>query len=220
MREDNPYEILGINYDEDDNGIRKEYRKLALLYHPDKVPNKVGQGNGTKETQIKMAKINSAYAILGDQERKRQYDYIHKIASAPSGRSRMQSEKPFPSYFPSQSNTAKYFSPRHLRQHNQPLPPLYQSQTDKESNEPITIQKNRNRTTTIIKRTSRFVDGKKLTFREIATIYPDGRTQFKQERPNQKKTMGDNKSKKWASDVLFCVEGAFDTVQECITLRL
>ena len=33
------YEILGIAKDSDERAIKKAYRKLALLKHPDKNPN-------------------------------------------------------------------------------------------------------------------------------------------------------------------------------------
>lgn len=213
MQEDDPYEILGIKYDENENGIRKAYRKLALLYHPDKV----GRGKCNTEMQTKMAKINTAYSILGDQERKREYDYIHSTANR---RYKSQREEPFPSYFPKQSKTAKYFSSRHL---NQPLPPIHQpSQTEERPNElfkrPIQFRKNRDGTTRIIKKTTRYENGKKLTFREIATVYPDGRTEFKRERLKQNENTRTRKkeSKNYISEVLFCFEGAFDTVQEFI----
>lgn len=33
------YKILGIEKDADDNQVKKAYRKLAIIHHPDKVSN-------------------------------------------------------------------------------------------------------------------------------------------------------------------------------------
>jgi DnaJ-class molecular chaperone len=58
------YEILGVEKTAAPDEIKKAYRKLSLLYHPDKNPNSVD----------KFKEINESYQILGDATKKKQYD--------------------------------------------------------------------------------------------------------------------------------------------------
>lgn len=60
------YEILGLEKDATDKEIQKAYRKLAHKYHPD--------SNKTKEAEDKFKKINEAYNVLKDPEKKKAYD--------------------------------------------------------------------------------------------------------------------------------------------------
>lgn len=52
-----PYEILGVSKNASEDEIKKAYRKLALLYHPDKNP-------GDKEAEEKFKEIQNAYDSL------------------------------------------------------------------------------------------------------------------------------------------------------------
>ena len=60
------YKILGISENSNLQEIKKTYRKLAKKYHPDVC----------KETDCedKFKEINTAYEILGDEQKKQQYD--------------------------------------------------------------------------------------------------------------------------------------------------
>ena len=58
------YEILGVTRSASEEEIKKAYRKLAHKYHPDK-----GGGDDTK-----FKEINEAYQILGNKEKRAQYD--------------------------------------------------------------------------------------------------------------------------------------------------
>ena len=66
--ENDYYKILGIKKDASDGEIKKAYRKLALKWHPDKNPN------NREEAEEKFKKINEAYSVLSDKNKRRQYD--------------------------------------------------------------------------------------------------------------------------------------------------
>ncbi|MDD5724311.1 MAG: DnaJ C-terminal domain-containing protein [Syntrophales bacterium] len=61
------YKVLGVDKKTPDDEIKKAYRKLALKYHPDKNP-------GDKSAEEQFKKISEAYAVLGDSEKRKQYD--------------------------------------------------------------------------------------------------------------------------------------------------
>lgn len=60
------YSILGINKSATIDEIKKAYRSLALKYHPDKNPD--------SEANTMFKEITSAYEILGDSEKRKEYD--------------------------------------------------------------------------------------------------------------------------------------------------
>jgi len=66
MSKKNYYQILEITKDASQDEIKKAYRKLALLYHPDKNPS--------PEASDKFKEIAEAYSILSDENKKRMYD--------------------------------------------------------------------------------------------------------------------------------------------------
>ncbi len=61
------YETLGINRSADDDEIKKAYRKLARKYHPDLNP-------GDKSAEDRFKKVQEAYDILSDDNKKKVYD--------------------------------------------------------------------------------------------------------------------------------------------------
>ena len=63
------YAILGIKKDATEAEVKKAYRKLALKWHPDKNPN------NREEAEKKFKKINEAYSVLSDKDKRRQYDH-------------------------------------------------------------------------------------------------------------------------------------------------
>lgn len=60
------YEILGLDKNANESEIKKAYRSLSLKYHPDRNPS--------EEAKTKIIEINGAYEILGDKDKKKQYD--------------------------------------------------------------------------------------------------------------------------------------------------
>ena len=67
------YEILNVPVDASNFLIKKQYRKLAVKWHPDKNPNNI------KEAEEKFKQISMAYQILSDPIKKKQYDYSGNV---------------------------------------------------------------------------------------------------------------------------------------------
>ena len=67
MAED-PYKVLGVPRDAPDEEIRRTYRKLAKQLHPDLNPS----DRAASEERFK--KVSSAYDIVGDPVKRKQYD--------------------------------------------------------------------------------------------------------------------------------------------------
>ncbi len=69
----NYYDTLGVGKGASTDDIRKAYRDLALKYHPDI--------NKNKEAEARMREINEAYAVLSDNDKRRQYDSFGRRGS-------------------------------------------------------------------------------------------------------------------------------------------
>jgi DnaJ-class molecular chaperone len=63
---ENFYTILEIPETANADEIKKSYRRLSMMYHPDK--------NNSSNATEKFQKISEAYETLGDAEKKQQYD--------------------------------------------------------------------------------------------------------------------------------------------------
>ncbi len=63
------YKILGVAKSASQADIKKAYRALAKKYHPDKT-----KGDKAAEEQFK--DISEAYEVLGDEEKRKQYDQL------------------------------------------------------------------------------------------------------------------------------------------------
>jgi len=64
---DDLYQTLGVGRDATIDEIKKAHRKLALKYHPDKNPD-------NKAAQDKFKRVQEAYDVLSDQEKRAAYD--------------------------------------------------------------------------------------------------------------------------------------------------
>ncbi|WP_349368315.1 DnaJ C-terminal domain-containing protein [Salinarimonas sp.] len=61
-----PYDVLGVSRQASEADIKKAFRKLAKEYHPDQ--------NKDPKAGAKFAEVNSAYEILGDAGKRKQFD--------------------------------------------------------------------------------------------------------------------------------------------------
>src|SRR5581483_1788376 len=64
---DNYYAILGVPIDADSDTLKRAYRQLARRYHPDLAG---------AEGAVQMKRINRAYDVLSDPEKRLNYDTI------------------------------------------------------------------------------------------------------------------------------------------------
>ncbi len=67
------YQTLGVDRSASDADIKKAYRRLAMKYHPDRNPGK------EKEATERFKDINEAYGVLGDPEKRKQYDQFGTV---------------------------------------------------------------------------------------------------------------------------------------------
>jgi len=72
------YAILGASEAATEEELKKAYRRLALQYHPDKNP-------GDRKAEEHFKEISEAYAVLMDQQKRRQYDASRQAQSATGG---------------------------------------------------------------------------------------------------------------------------------------
>lgn len=77
------YQTLGVTKSASQDDVRKAFRKLARQYHPDVAKDK-------KAAESKFKEINEAYEVLGDAEKRKQYDELgpdwqNRMRRAPGG---------------------------------------------------------------------------------------------------------------------------------------
>ena len=66
------YKVLGVDKDADAATVKKAYRKLAREHHPDSRP-------GDKVAEERFKEIAEAYDVLGDAEKRKEYDQIRSM---------------------------------------------------------------------------------------------------------------------------------------------
>lgn len=62
------YEILGVSEKATREEIKRAFHKLSLKHHPDRNPNNA-------EAQKLTQQINEAYEVLGDEDKRKEYDF-------------------------------------------------------------------------------------------------------------------------------------------------
>ncbi len=72
MNKEDYYKVLGVDRSASDAEIKSAYRKLAKQYHPD-----INKEEGAEE---KFKEIQEAYSVLGDEEKRKQYDQFGHAA--------------------------------------------------------------------------------------------------------------------------------------------
>eukprot|EP01138_Halocafeteria_seosinensis_P010983 gb/GECG01011218.1/.p1 GENE.gb/GECG01011218.1/~~gb/GECG01011218.1/.p1 ORF type:complete len:1047 (+),score=166.18 gb/GECG01011218.1/:1-3141(+) len=75
----NHYKVLGVATSATASEIKKAYRKLALLYHPDKVRN--NNEAEQKRCEELFKQVSAAYEVLSDEEQRRAYDHERRFSS-------------------------------------------------------------------------------------------------------------------------------------------
>ncbi|WP_458401988.1 molecular chaperone DnaJ [Candidatus Avelusimicrobium sp.] len=78
MKEDY-YEVLGVSRTASESEIKSAYRRAAMKCHPDRCP-------GDKDAEERFKKVNEAFTILSDPQKKQMYDqYGHDGVNSGAG---------------------------------------------------------------------------------------------------------------------------------------
>jgi curved DNA-binding protein len=72
-----PYAVLGVARDADDDTIKNAYRKLARELHPDVNPD-------DKVAEERFKRVSEAYSVLSDSEKRSAYDEFGEVALDPN----------------------------------------------------------------------------------------------------------------------------------------
>jgi molecular chaperone DnaJ len=72
------YAVLGVPEGAPEKELSKAYKKLAKQYHPDANP-------GNKEAEERFKEISAAYDVLGDKQKRTEYDEVRRMVASGAG---------------------------------------------------------------------------------------------------------------------------------------
>jgi molecular chaperone DnaJ len=72
------YAVLGVPMSAPDKDVARAYKKLAKQYHPDANP-------GNKDAEERFKEISAAYDILGDANKRKEYDEVRRMVASGIG---------------------------------------------------------------------------------------------------------------------------------------
>lgn len=110
-----PYEALNLPHNATAKQIKTAYRIHALKYHPDRLVRKFAGREEKKIGSDKFASMSSAYALLKDDKRKKEYDHIYKFGGYDNQNSQTVEQRQSPPSPSVRTSNFKYGN------HNDPL---------------------------------------------------------------------------------------------------
>src|SRR3984893_2201977 len=72
------YAELGVSADASEKEITRAYRKLAKQFHPD-------ANSGDKDAEERFKEISSAHDVLGDADKRKEYDEVRQMVASGAG---------------------------------------------------------------------------------------------------------------------------------------
>jgi molecular chaperone DnaJ len=72
------YQVLGVPKNATQADVKKAYRKLAQKWHPD-------ANAGNKDAEDRFKEISAAYDVIGDPEKRKEYDRVREMAASGFG---------------------------------------------------------------------------------------------------------------------------------------
>ena len=72
------YQVLGVPKNASQAEVKKAYRKLAQKFHPD-------ANSGNKQAEERFKEVSGAYDVIGDPEKRKQYDQVRDMAASGAG---------------------------------------------------------------------------------------------------------------------------------------
>src|ERR671921_2353409 len=74
MAQQDYYAVLGVSASASQDEIKKQYRKLAAKHHPDR-------NSSDPKAAERFKEISEAYTVLGDADKRKQYDEMRRLGA-------------------------------------------------------------------------------------------------------------------------------------------